>query len=151
MWIMSRRGRRWLQQLHLTLMLIDATPFESDRIVFLCFLSAFCRRVRLRLVRHRHLCQCRSGGYRRPLTVLPVRLQAQLHWHRVPLQSPVHRPWQHLHRKPCGCGERTPILPVKGRFSERLLGCLRDGKQGVSGRRTRPPQAMNLCFQTPAS
>lgn len=94
-----------------------------SHVAFVC-----CRCFCLRTVRHRHLCQRGPGGDRRPLALLPVCVQAQLHQQRVPLQPPVHHQRQHLHGEPGGGGERSPLLPVQGRLAQHLLGCLRHGE-----------------------
>lgn len=85
-----------------------------------------------RTVRHRHLCQRWPGGDRRPVALLSVCVQAQLHQQRVSLQPPVHHQRKHLHRQPGGGGECSPLLPLQGRLAQRLLGCLRHGE--TSGR-----------------
>lgn len=110
----------------------------TSHVVFVCR-RCFC----LRTVCHRHLCQRWPGGDRRPLALLPVCLQAQLHQQRVSLQPPVHHQRQHLHGEPGGGGERSPLLPIQGRLAERLLRCLRHGEPS----RWRPELLAELtCF-----
>lgn len=95
----------------------------TSHVAFVCR-RCFC----VRTVCHRHLCQRWPGGDRRPLALLPVCVQAQLHQQRVSLQPPVHHQRQHLHGEPGGGGERSPLLPVQGRLAQRLLSRLRHGE-----------------------
>lgn len=98
-------------------------------LIFTHFLSCFSRCLLLWSLCHHHLCQCRSGGDRKPDASLPVRLQTKLHSSRLPVSSAVHHREPSLHRKPFPGGVRSQILPVQRCSAQLLFSHLHSGRK----------------------